>query len=251
MKTPFDCTLGGIALSSLDKRLCVLDVREDAPGLELSARTVSGGRHVLRRERSHLTVHILFAIHEEIPGRRSEVLQSVRAWAERGGTLTVSDRPDRQLEVICTALPSLSARDWTEEMTLTFTTTRCPYWEDRAVTSVSGPGTVLLTTPGTADCAPVNAVVTNSTADTVTRLTLQCGSTRMVFDGISLPPDNLFMLLVSNGVLQATINGQSVLGCRTADSDDWLLAPCGRSVTAYASCGQPLQSTFSVRGRYL
>ena len=179
------------------------------------------------------------------------MLRTVRAWAEKGGVFTSTDRPGLQLQVVCSSMPGVSAKDWTAPLTLSFTTTRCPYWEDKDVVSVSANGTVTLKAPGTVDYVPVDAVITNSTPETLTQLTVCCGSTQMIFNDISLPPNNMLMILYSNHTLLAMINGMSVLPCRTPASSDLLLAPCGKGTTAYATSGQTLQATFSVRGRYL
>lgn len=251
MITKYDCRLNGVLLSSLDSTICILDIREE-PKVRLSAASGFGpGQQLLLRERESLTVQVVFAIHETIITRRTAVIRAIRSWAEKGGTLATSDRPGQQLQVVCSSVPGFSAGDWTEALTLTFTTTRCPYWEDKDNTSYASDSTVTMTAPGTADETPVTAMVVNKGSAAMTRLTLQCGTTRMDFEGISLPAGNMFMLLYSSGNLMATVGGKSVLACRTPDSDDDLLAPCGRAATAYASGDQPLTVTFSVKGRYL
>lgn len=252
MTTSFDCALNSVLLSSLDAAICVQDIREDAPKLRTSALALQQeGRRLLRQHRESLTLHITFAIHEPEPVRRRTVLQAVQAWAAQGGFLTTTDRPGQRLGVVCTALPAMSAEGWTEALTLTFVSTLVPYWEDAEETFASGSTVLTLNIPGTAASSPVDVVVINNTEETVTSLTLRCGSTQMVFEGIDMPSNGLFLLIQSDGALVAQLNGQSVLACRTPESDDRLLAPCGTSCTAYASALEPLQATFSARGRYV
>lgn len=250
MTTPYDCALNGVLLSSLDDRICILDIREDAPEQRLITHALAGGGQMLQSVRERLTLHIDFAIHEEQPIRRKALLQSVCAWALPGGTLTISDRPDQQLTVACAGLPASSTEAWTESLTLTFAATRCPYWEDAELTTVTGTGVMTLTLPGTADTAPVEAVITNTGTAAVTRLTLHCAATSMIFENITLQPGGSFFLQMADGLLYAVIDGESILPHRTPHSDDLLLAPCGRACSVQATALQPLEAVFKARGRY-
>lgn len=252
MTTQFDCALNGILLSSVDDRICVLDIQENAPKLRTTSLALHPeGQHMLRQTRDSLTVQVRFAIHEEDPLRRREAAQAVHTWAAKGGLLTTSDRSGQQLTVICTGYPAVAAGDWTQELTLTFQSARVPYWEDAETTSVSGSSVLTLTTPGTAESAPVDVVVVNNTAQTITHLKVRCGSTEMNFEGINFPANTMFVLNQTDGPLSARVMGSSILHCRTAESADLLLAPCGQSCTVYASADAPLQSSFTVRGRYV
>lgn len=251
MITSYDCRLNGTLLSSLDSTICILDIREEAPELRVKTAALQAGQRILQRSRDKLTIHIDFAIHETTLSRRSAVMQAIRNWAEKGGVLGTSDRLGLQLQVVCTGVPGLAAGDMTQTLTLSFTSAFCPYWEDATVTSASSDSTVTMTIPGNAPDTPVSAVVINRGTANMTTLTLHCSSTRLVFEGISLRPGGMFNLLYTDGLLTASIMGANVLHCRTAASDDELLAPCGRTATPYATGDQPLQVTFSVRGRYL
>ena len=248
----YTCTLNGVPLSGVCDQLTILDIQEDAPKLHAACFPLAGeGQQLLSRCRESLTVHIRFALHLEDPALRSEALSLVSQWAEAGGVLRISPRPGMQLPVYCAALPARTARAWDEALTLSFTTTHCPYWEDDAAAQASGQGAVTLYVPGTASAAPVSAAVINAGDETVTKLTLRCGDTRMIFDGIALAPSQVFTLMYVDGVPHAMIGAESVLYCRTPESDDLLLAPCGKSCTAYASATEALQASFSARGRYL
>lgn len=251
MTTAHDCALNGVRLSSLNDRICVLDIREDAPKLRTTCLSLHPeGHHVLRQTRESLTLRVIFALHEEDPIRRREALNTIHAWTFKGGMLTTSDRPAQQMQVTCTSLAPLSAEDWTEELTLAFQSARTPYWEDAQPTSVTGSDALVLDTPGTADAAPVDVMIVNDTEETVTRVTLIADETQMVFEGLSFHPGSRFSLNQSDGPLLAEIDGESVLHCRTPNSSDCLLVPCGRRSTVSAAATLPLTSTFTVRGRY-
>lgn len=252
MTTPFDCALNGVLLSSLNPRICVLDVQEFAPKVHITSLTLyPEGRQQLQTRRESLTVQVIFAIHEEQPDLRAAAMQRVRAWAAAGGVLTLPDRPDQQLTVVCTGLPAMSSDAWTEKCTLTFQTTRCPYWEAAELSSVYGVEALHLYLPGTAESAPVNALLLNDSAETITSVTLRAGSTQMTFEGISFPAGRLLLLNQTDGPLKVEADGESILHCRTADSDDQLLIPCGESSVVYATADQYVTASFTARGRYV
>lgn len=251
MKSHVDCALGGIRLSGVDDRICVLDVTEHAPVTDIALSPVWGeGIRLLQNTRQKLEVTVRFAVLEEDPIRRSEVLQSVFTWAQKGGLLTVDHRPGQRLRVICTGWPGVSADDWTAELTMTFSTVHTPWWEDANAVQATGGDIMTLAVPGTAPNAPVDAVVINTGSATITHLTLHCDLTEMTFRNIVLPPGSIFSLMHREGAAVAWVDGESVLSCRTPVSDDQLLLPCGQTSTVYVSAETPLQATFSVRGRY-
>lgn len=252
MTTLFDCALNGVLLSSLSERICILDIQESAPTVHQTALTLfPEGRQQLQLRRDSIIVKVIFAIHEEKPSQRTRVLQHIREWAAPGGVLTTTDHTDQQLTVICTALPAATCEDWTERCVVTFQTTRCPYWEDASLSSASGSGALSIQVPGTAEYAPVNALILNDSGEDVTRITLHAGSTRMTFENILFPTGHMLLLNETDGPLKVQITGESILHCRTADSDDLLLLPCGRESTVYATADQPVSASFTARGRYL
>lgn len=252
MNTLIDCCLNGISLSSLDEALCVLDVKELSPKMRISAlSTQPDGRRILRSARESLSIEITFAIHREDPRIRRNVQQAVHAWAEKGGVFTVSDRPGQQLRMQCAALPEMASQDWTAPLTLTLVSVDSPYWEDVSPAGATGSGAMTLDVPGTAGSTPVSVLILNDTAQTVTRLNLHGGSTRMTFDDLNFTPGSMFILDEADGILLAEVDGVSVLPCRTPDSNDRLLLPCGRKSTVYASADQRLTAAFTARGRYV
>ncbi len=251
MTTLYDCALDGVTLSGLDKSICVTDVREEAPVYRTGlAPAWSEGQQLLRRVRESISVTVHFAVHEAGMARRSQVLHDIYAWAEKGGVLTISDRPGQQLRVVCTALPDISSDDWLSDLAIRFTTVHVPYWEGN-VARVSGTEIMTLDVPGNADFAPVEAIVINQGVDTIDRLTLRCGMTEMVFRDIVFPAGSVFSLMYREGAALAWIDGESVLRHRTAQSADMLLAPCGESSTVYADGEELLHATFTARGRYV
>lgn len=252
MTTLFDCALNGVLLSSLSQRISILDIQESAPKVHQSALTLfPEGRQQLQVRRDSITVKVIFAIHEEKPHLRTRELQRVRDWAVPGGVLTITDHTDQQLTVVCTELPAITADDWTEKCTITFQTTRCPYWESAIQSSINGPGALTLYVPGTAEHTLVNVLVQNASDEDITRITLRAGSTQMTFENILFPAGYLLLLNETDGPLKVEILGESILHCRTADSDDLLLLPCGKESTVYATADKSVTASFTARGRYL
>ena len=252
MTTLFDCALNGVLLSSLSQRISVLDIQESTPKVHQTALTLfPEGRQQLQVRRDSITVKVLFAIHEEKPYLRTRVLERIRQWAAPGGVLTCTDHVDRQLTVICTGMPTITADNWTEPCTVTFQTTRCPYWEDVILSSINGDGALSIYVPGTAEYTLVNALIQNDSGEDITRITLRAGSTQMTFENILFPAGYLMLLNETDGPLKVEILGESILHCRTADSDDLLLLPCGKESTVYATADKSVSAGFTARGRYL
>lgn len=237
MTTPFDLTLHGESLSALDERIAVTDIRE--------ALQMDGDR------RKAISVEVRLCIHEENPVLRREVMSKIIAWASQGGLLTTSDRPGQRLTAVCTELPTLSAQDWTAELALRFVSAHTPWWESITPVMVSGNAILTVDVPGNAAHTVAEAILINAGTDVVTELTLRCDLTEMTFRGITLRPGSIFNLTYSQGNLLAWVDGESVLHRRTAQSSDELTLPCGRTSTVYATAeGEPLQATFTIRGRF-
>lgn len=252
MKTPFDCALGGVFLSDLEDCICVLDVREEAPEMRLVTLPLpSGGEKLLRRERVRLKVGVTFALQTEDPVRRKAALAAVTAWANKGGALTLPDRPGMQLTVVCCGFPALESQDFAAPLQLVFTTTHTPYWEDSAFTQCYVEESGDITIPGNAGSAILNLVVVNDSEEDLTSLTAVSGSTRLCFENFVLPAYTMLMITCTPERMSALIGATSILDCRTADSDDFLLAPCGKTTTVQVTTDQTATVIVSARGRYL
>lgn len=252
MKTIYHIALNGAGLSSLDDTICILDIIEEPPVMHTNAvQLYGGGQRILRQERESLSVQVFFSIQEPDPLRRGEIFRRVLAWADPGGILTLSGRTGQQLQSICTGLPALHAEDWTETLRITFSSAALPCWEDAAATSVTTEAAADLSLPGNTGRAPADVQVINCGSAAMTRLTLVCGDTRMVFTGLEVAPGASFVLQHAGGILTAEAGGESQLRRRTADSSDLLLAPCGMSCPVSVSADQPVTATFSARGRYM
>lgn len=252
MITRYDCALNGTLLSSLSDSIHVTDLTELPPVQRVA--TVPTARHglrLLRRVRESLTVRISLIIHEYDPAVRRSIAQTVYAWAEKGGVLTVSDRPGQQLHVACASLPAMSALSWLDEMTLSFTAWETPFWEDRQRTAVTTADSAALLLPGTADDVPVSCAAVNLGDAPLTHLTLTAGDTCITLEGLSVAPGNSVEVIAGDAPLQIRCGEESLLHLRSGASHDLLTADCGRETAVSVAADQPVSAVFSARGRYL
>ena len=252
MTTRYDCALNGIALSSLSAAIHVTDVTELPPVQRVAAvPTARHGLKLLRRVRERLTLHVSFIIHEYDPAARRSVLQSVYAWAEQGGLLTVSDRPSQQLQVECDTLPGMSALGWLDEMTLSFTAWETPFWEAALRTAVTTGDNATLLLPGTADDVPVSCAVVNLGDGPLTALTLAVGDTAITLEDMAVAPGGSVEVIADAGPLQIRSGSASLMHLRTGASHDLLTADSSVETAVTVTADQPVSAVFSARGRYL
>lgn len=258
MNTRYDAALDGVALSSLDPVIYVLDVREEASErvMTASARAAGDGSHVTRQARLSLSVQVSAEIHEADVGRRQEIISRIAAWA-RGSRLTVGHRPGQYLTVTCTELPTVSTLRWTEPISLTFTAYDVPFWQAAATasTSVSGANAGMsLANPGTAE-VPLEAEVYNTSGSVADSVSILLGAQKLNFTSLRLAARETLMIAHdAAGRLHLAIrteNGttRSAYSCRTPDSADELMLPPGDSVVTVAS-DKAQRWTLKVRGRW-
>lgn len=252
MRTRYTCSLNGIALHTLDDSIYVLDIMESPPVLhaETIARPLGSGSHVLRMERTSLSVRISFAIRAYDVARRKAVCSKVAAWACRGGLLTVGDRPDQRLRVRCTTLPTVSsALRWTEALTVVLTAFEAPFWEAEQPVSVSAGASSAISAqlyvPGAGEAAWLDVELNGSAAATVTIAT---PLSSMTLTGVS----GRVRIHHDAGVLAIeSSDGASLLTHRTADSSDDLLVVPGEENTIRVSSSGTVSAVFSTRGCFL
>ena len=91
----------------------------------------------------------------------------------------------------------------------------------------------------------------NTSAATVTQVTVICGVNHITFRDIALPSGGQLVISRVNGAFTAKLDGSSILHRRTMDSADELLAPCGETVTLSVTASHTLYAFYNVRGRYL
>ena len=256
MRTRYLAALDGVELSSIAPEIIVTDITHNAPVREVRASDIAGrnGKLYTRTVTSSASVTVSFEIHTPDVRRRAAIMEDVQHWAMPGGVLTVGDRPDRRLRVLCESLPSVgSVLKWTGTSAIGFVAYAVPFWEDelpRRVT-ISGNGSQSLFVPGFAAPAGVEATVKNTGSGAITSVKLTAGGTFMQFSGLTLASgQTLTVAHDERGLLTARIGGTSVLARRTAASSDELELEPGTTASLSASTNGTAKTAFEVRGRY-
>ena len=246
MKSRYEAYMDGIALSSVDPSIYILNIQPSEAKQSIRTSKVAGraGARVTRKEQDSTSVTVLFEIHEYDTAKRQLICQKDQKWAE-GNILTVSDRPEQRLKCVCEQYPRANAREWTEPVSVVFTGYNPPYWEERIPTTVTTTSSASAYVPGNAPESLVSCVVTASAS--ISTLTLTVGSKSIVLDGIGASANDVITVgYDANNVLFIKKNTTSILNKRTAGSADDLVAKCGEVNTFTTSANT--SAVFTVRG---
>lgn len=262
MMTRYQVWLNGRALHTLAPSICILDVHELPPVMELRTedRAADHGRLLTESLRRSLSVRIAFAIREIVPALRSQVLASVMAWVRDGGTLTVNTRPGVQLLVHPTALPvCASVDDWTETLTMELTAYEQPFWQAciPAAVTLREHGAASLYVPGNASRAICDVEVTNTGGAACNTLSVTARESCFRFAELALMPgetlrcthDAKARLVIMIQAADGT--ERSAYHLRTADSHDELLLPCGTSSPVAVTAEGSVKAVLKARGCWL
>lgn len=247
MTSRYEALMNGIALSSIDPTICVLDIRYNTANLDTSTtgKAAGHGMFVGRRRIETASVRIDAEIHEYSTWKRQEICQRIAAWA-KAGKLETNDRPDQFLNVVCQDPPTIqTAKHWTDPVTITFTAYEIPYWQKKYPTTAEITDTGTLFVPGNIDKAPVNAEIKASSK--ITSLTLNVGSTSITLSGINIAANSpVYVTHDEHGYLAITNKGNSLLAYRTGDDD--LMAECGGNVAVSCTANVTATCKFSTYG---
>ena len=259
MITRYRAWMDGHPLDEIDAAVCILDIQESAPAVDVQTQAPARGDgvRVMRRSRTGVSVTISLAIREQDVARRKEIAGRINAWAQ-GAYLSVNDRPGQRLGVVLTTpLAVTSALKWTDTLRMTFTAYESPWWEETfASSAVMGAGTagsLVLPLPG--DGFPVPVEVTATAQSPTSMLELRCGDTRIRLEGLGLGGKEVLRIHYTGGVQHIDITGsdgkvRGVLAARTTDSDDDLLATAGKPTAVSYTASGTVQVAFLGRGRF-
>lgn len=253
MPRHIEAYIDGVPLSSVGP-VIIQQVYEDAPTLELTEGERPGryGSRLLTKKRQSLKVTLEIAIRELFDlNTRARTMEAVAAWA-KGSVLVLSSKPDKMLEVTCTAEPTLGAvRDYTATARIEFTAYNVPYWQDTDWTSTAVSGTSATATleiPGTV-AAPVSIDVT-PVSGTLTSLSVTAGGATISLTGLTAT--SAHVLTFERDVRDDLIiiyNGASQLSHRSAASADDLMSEPG-SASISLTANTSVTATFKTRGRW-
>lgn len=263
MKTRISVALNGQYLHELDDTIVTQSVNIAAPQLTRYTAEVPGnGAFCGTVKRKMMEVRVGFSIisKRDFSGR-VETYNKVMAWAMGGGMLTTTGHDGKFLQVVCDALPDLgSVRDWTRSHEITFRAYTVPYWQDEAVSEVSGrvgasaPVTMTLPVGGTAD-TPLN-VTALVRSGTMNSLTVTVGKQRIGLTGLNaIAGEAVTIATDEHGFTDIFVTGiagtrRNALSCRTkASHDELTVSPGAASVEVI--CGADADVTLSARGRWV
>lgn len=259
MISRYRVTLGGVQMDSLDSNLRILDVGYTAPDEQITASRVANldGFSYNNKYTEKQSVTITFELHIYGIAERNEACQKVNAWAAAGGNLTVNERSGQYLyNVRCEQYATIaSARNWTDPLTVVFSTTAIPYWISstaKTLTLESGTaeaGTLVM--DGNIGNALVSATITAS-SNTVTSLQISAGSTSITLSGLSLAATKSLAIDYINGrYLRIRQNGSNAMSKMTAGSSDVLCIPCNDTSYLEVIADNAVATVFTARGLWL
>ena len=235
---PLNAWINNISLQGLDGRILIQGINDNAPQTEILYADNPGrpGQRLLTRRRVNRRISITFAIRElRDLAARAAIVDKVNGWAQ-DGVLQISNRPEQQLRVVCAGRASItSPRDYTEEFKIDYDAAASPYWEDRTpqaltITGSSGIGSLL--NRGTADA--MAAVTVTPTGGALGALTISVGACTFSFSGLSVANNTPLRIdYDERGILRVLAGNASRISCRTAISDDDLIAAPGINAVSF------------------
>lgn len=264
----FTAALGGVAFLSLADELLLTDIVENPVQMDTQTVPRAMGEGMLRtvNRRESLSVRLAYQIRTQDVARRAEVRDLVAAWAAKGGVLTVSTRPGKQLQVVCDTPPAQgSSGNWTDTLELVFTAYAVPYWEDDADVSISV-STVwnesrgeyyyanVIHPTGNVDAVPLRFMMLYTGTETLNRLKIISGSKAIEFTDMGVTRLNVVQITYdANGLLKAYKgSGVSLLPMRTPESEDELFVTPGTDNQIYVLSDAEIPGASIIcRGRWL
>lgn len=259
MTSRYSISLGGKKMESLStKKLMILDIQHSQPDITFQTQTNANlnGVDIIDTYVGQRTVTVTFELHEYDIAARNALCQKVNEWAAAGGTLTTNDRANQQLvRVKCTQFADIaSARNWTDPLTLVFSTTDCPYWvsqtaKSRTITGKSGSSK--LTLDGNIGSALVS--VTATAQEKITKITFKVDGMKLALTGLNVPKNKTVEVSYTKGrYLYIKANGSKAMSKLDPSSNDNLLMVCGKkdSPVSFSADGKA-SVTFTARGMWL
>jgi hypothetical protein len=253
MTSRYEAKMNNVSLASLDDSILVLDIQPVPVAPQYKTIRTAGANGAIVRDPYYekSSVNILFEIHEYDIADRMEICQSIQKWAS-AGILTTNDRDGQQLNAVCESFPTVNAKSWTEQLSMTLSGYKPPFWEDATATTqtvtVSG-DEVSVGVPGNVAETLVSATVTASAS--ISTMTFNVGEKTIILSGLSLSSGDVVELAYDNGILFIRKGYDSLISKVDDSSDDVLSAKCGESVTFDFTADGAASCEYSFRGCWL
>lgn len=257
MTSRYEVTLGGVKMSSLNKNLLILDVSYSDPEIsrqEYQIANLDGldyGRKIYKRR----SVTVTFELHIYSIADRNAACQAVKNWAKDGGTLLVNDRSGQYLTVECTQFPEInSVKNWTDPLTIVFSTVGNPYWNANSQKTLTISGTNPkgnLVLDGNIGNALVSADITANVA--ITSLQVAVGSTKIKLSNISVAAGKVVKIdYVKSRYMRIRVDSTSLMSkLDPQNSTDNLQATCGASNSVVVTASGKVTAVIKARGLFL
>ena len=266
MRSRYRISVGGVQMDTLDNNLLILDIRYS--GLQRDIKTQQtanlGGLVVSDTYDASNKVTVVFELHIYDIAKRNEACQKVAKWAEAGGSLVTNERSGQFLRnVVCEQFPTIeSAKNWTDPLTVVFSSTYVPYWvssseSTRLLTGKNVSGTLKL--DGNTGYSLIGVTVT--ALERFTKLQLTVGDTVLSLDGLDVAVNKQILVDYANyrylRIRRRTPSGDtftdyvSMLSKLDPSSSDNLRAPCGSSTKVAVVANGRVSAEFSGRGCWL
>ena len=255
MISRYEAYMDGIALSSVNPKLLILDIAHAVSAESLTTDSIinRNGLILQKSRRAKTSVSILFELRIYDIAERQQALQEVQRWAS-GKVLETNDRKGQQLYVHCDSFPVISsALKWTDELQMTFSSYEKPFWLEKTpavltlAAGTSGSGTLYV--PGNAGKALVEVTVTPSSG-TMANCTLTVAGRTITLTGVNATASNPLTIRYDDMDIQSIkVGTTSVLDKRTGVDD--LLAECGKTTAFSFTASSSASVSFSVKGVWL
>lgn len=248
-----DAYLNGASLRAANGRIRVTNIQQEiTQKSSYGENTGLDGRrrHRTRRELIRVTVEFgLLEIYDATA--REAAVEAANAWAD-DGILRISSKPGRQLRVQCRARAAIrEPRNPKERFSIVFETAESPFWEDVSPAQLTLSGTEAsqaFRIPGTT--AMEGEVRITPGSGTLNSLQLSLGDSAFSFTGLNVAAGHTLIIdHDENGYLRIRADNVSRLSCRSAASDDELMAGPGQALASFTA-DTPCSVVFLARGRY-
>ena len=248
--------LDNVQLDSLDSSIVIrsFDPGTTRENIQITDRMGGAGSRVTTQHWQMLEAKLVFAI--DVPktnvAKRVQVFDLVKAWALKKGWLTFNGLSTLQMWVEQVVVPSRGdLRVFDEEYTILFRNYNVPFWLSKTHASASAQlstGVFDITIPGDVETV-LNARITNSSGGVLDAITIGIDGHQLVFTAMTLANgDTLVINHGTDGLLRATVDGETVYGKLTG-SDDLITRPGTRTVSV--ECEGTLDVVVSCQGRFL
>lgn len=254
MISRYEAVLNGISLGSISSDILIHDISHSPAQFRDDVFQVAkrNGSRLYRRYFESASVSIKFEIHSYSISQRQAICDAVNAWAKDGGILMTNDRNGQFLQCVCSEFPSVqSARNWTDELTVSFEAYSVPFWQESVYQSVSATGTSWNGTfwvPGSGDKTFVEAEILANASLSSVGITVN-GRT-LTLSGLSVSSGSTIKIAYdSDGIQSIKVGSTSLLNKRTGVDD--LLADCSKNNTFSFTSSASVTVTLKARGLWV